>query len=98
MSWLRSDEEVGPLSPLAVSVAAGFSASVAAAASHGFDTARSRSQCTVLPKVCALLLVTKRVLKPCELWASCFDYSLMTCQSISINKKKGKRCVWYFST
>ncbi|KAJ1402281.1 Mitochondrial substrate/solute carrier [Sesbania bispinosa] len=46
----RLNEEVGPLSPLAVSLAAGFSGSVAAAASHGFDTARSRSQCTVLPK------------------------------------------------
>ncbi|KAB1207613.1 Mitochondrial dicarboxylate/tricarboxylate transporter DTC [Morella rubra] len=47
----RSDEEIGPLSPLAVSLAAGFSGSVAAAASHGFDTAKSRSQCVVLPKV-----------------------------------------------
>ncbi|KAJ8557610.1 hypothetical protein K7X08_003235 [Anisodus acutangulus] len=46
----RSNEEVGPLSPLAVSLAAGFSGSLAAAASHGFDTARSRSQCIVLPK------------------------------------------------
>ncbi|XP_058731370.1 uncharacterized protein LOC131603129 [Vicia villosa] len=46
----RLNEEVGPLSPWAVSLAAGFSGSVAAAASHGFDTARSRSQCTVLPK------------------------------------------------
>ncbi|KAL4311620.1 hypothetical protein GQ457_01G044920 [Hibiscus cannabinus] len=46
----RYDEEIGPLSPLAVSLAAGFSGSVAAAASHGFDTAKSRSQCTVLPK------------------------------------------------
>lgn len=46
----RSDEEVGPLSPLAVSLAAGFSGSLAAAASHGFDTAKSRSQCIVLPK------------------------------------------------
>ncbi|KAK7363179.1 hypothetical protein VNO77_05310 [Canavalia gladiata] len=46
----RLNEEVGPLSPLVVSLSAGFSASVAAAASHGFDTARSRSQCTVLPK------------------------------------------------
>lgn len=50
----RSNEEIGPLSPLAVSLAAGFSASVAAAASHGFDTARSRSQCTVLPKYVAM--------------------------------------------
>ncbi|KEH31252.1 putative mitochondrial carrier domain-containing protein [Medicago truncatula] len=46
----RLNDEVGPLSPLAVSLAAGFSGSVAAAASHGFDTARSRSQCTVVPK------------------------------------------------
>jgi hypothetical protein len=53
---LRSDEEIGPLSPLAVSLAAGFSGSVAAAASHCFDTAKSRSQCVVLPKVCYLLL------------------------------------------
>ncbi|KAL3814441.1 hypothetical protein ACJIZ3_015709 [Penstemon smallii] len=46
----RYDEEVGPLSPMAVSLAAGVSGSFAAAASHGFDTAHSRSQCTVLPK------------------------------------------------
>ncbi|XP_007031682.2 PREDICTED: mitochondrial arginine transporter BAC2 [Theobroma cacao] len=46
----RCDEEIGPLSPLAVSLAAGFSGSVAAAASHSFDTAKSRSQCIVLPK------------------------------------------------
>ncbi|XP_057421327.1 mitochondrial arginine transporter BAC2 [Lotus japonicus] len=46
----RLNEEVGPLSPLAVSLAAGVSGSVAAAASHGFDTARNRTQCTVLPK------------------------------------------------
>ncbi|MBA0603761.1 hypothetical protein Gorai_002007 [Gossypium raimondii] len=46
----RYDEEICPLSPLAVSLAAGFSGSVAAAASHGFDTAKSRSQCIVLPK------------------------------------------------
>ncbi|PHT65096.1 hypothetical protein T459_29521 [Capsicum annuum] len=54
MSSTRSDEDVGPLSPLAVSLAAGFSGSLAAAASHGFDTAKSRSQCMVLPKVCCL--------------------------------------------
>ncbi|RVW39551.1 hypothetical protein CK203_104867 [Vitis vinifera] len=47
---LGSDDEIGPLSPLAVSLAAGFSGSVAAAASHSFDTAKSRSQCIVLPK------------------------------------------------
>ena len=52
---LRYDEEVGPLSPLAVSLAAGFSGSVAAASSHGFDNAKSRSQCIVLPKVFLLL-------------------------------------------
>lgn len=53
---LRSDDDIPPLSPVAVSLAAGFSGSVAAAASHGFDTAKCRSQCTVLPKVCYLLL------------------------------------------
>jgi len=42
-----SDEEIGPISPLAISLAAGFSGSVAAAASHSFDTAKSRSQCIV---------------------------------------------------
>ncbi|XLU29883.1 hypothetical protein S245_065949, partial [Arachis hypogaea] len=46
-----SNEEVGPLSPLFVSITAGLSASVAAAASHAFDTTRTRSQCTVLPKI-----------------------------------------------
>ncbi|GFP87089.1 hypothetical protein PHJA_000852700, partial [Phtheirospermum japonicum] len=46
----RYDNEVGPLSPIALSLAAGVSGSFAAAASHGFDTTRSRSQCTVLPK------------------------------------------------
>ncbi|KAK6943172.1 Mitochondrial substrate/solute carrier [Dillenia turbinata] len=45
-----TDEEVGPLPPLATCLAAGFSASVAAVASHSFDTARSRSQCTVIPR------------------------------------------------
>ncbi|KAK7319386.1 hypothetical protein RJT34_04107 [Clitoria ternatea] len=50
----RLNDEVGPLSPLAVSLTAGFSASVAAAASHGFDTTRSRSQCNVLPKYVAM--------------------------------------------
>ncbi|XP_016493097.1 mitochondrial arginine transporter BAC2 isoform X2 [Nicotiana tabacum] len=54
----RSAEEIGPLSPLAVSLAAGFSGSVAAAASHGFDTAKSRSQCIVLPKVCCLTRIS----------------------------------------
>ncbi|CAK7331911.1 unnamed protein product [Dovyalis caffra] len=46
----RSNEEVGSLSPVSVSLAAGFSGSIAAAASHCFDTAKCRSQCTVLPK------------------------------------------------
>ncbi|XP_072956710.1 uncharacterized protein [Typha angustifolia] len=46
----RSIEEVGPVSPLASSLAAGFSGTVAAAASHSFDTAKSRSQCIVIPK------------------------------------------------
>ncbi|XP_042510420.1 uncharacterized protein LOC122085881 [Macadamia integrifolia] len=46
----RSIEEIGPVSPLAASLAAGVSGSIAAAASHCFDTAKSRSQCTVLPK------------------------------------------------
>ncbi|XP_057746257.1 mitochondrial arginine transporter BAC2 [Arachis stenosperma] len=56
----RSDEEVGPLSPLFVSIAAGLSASVAAAASHAFDTTRTRSQCTVLPKYVSM---ERRLLK-----------------------------------
>lgn len=46
----RYNEEVGPLSPVAVSAAAGFSGSIAAVASHCFDTAKSRSQCIVLPR------------------------------------------------
>ncbi|KAK4752361.1 hypothetical protein SAY87_021159 [Trapa incisa] len=50
----RSNEEVGPLDPLAVSIAAGFSGVVAAAGSHCFDTAKSRSQCTVIPKYVAM--------------------------------------------
>ncbi|XLR27319.1 hypothetical protein S83_055219, partial [Arachis hypogaea] len=45
-----SDEEVDPLSPLFVSITAGLSALVTTAASHAFDTTRTRSQCTVLPK------------------------------------------------
>ncbi|OWM84232.1 S-adenosylmethionine mitochondrial carrier protein isoform X2 [Punica granatum] len=56
----RSNEEVGPLSPVAVSLAAGFSGVVAAAASHCFDTAKSRSQCTVIPKYVAM---ERRLLK-----------------------------------
>ncbi|KAL2519857.1 Mitochondrial substrate carrier family protein [Forsythia ovata] len=46
----RFDEEIGPLSPVAVSLVAGVSGSIAAAASQSFDTAKSRSQCVVLPK------------------------------------------------
>ncbi|GJT32087.1 mitochondrial arginine transporter BAC2 [Tanacetum coccineum] len=45
-----SDEDIGPLHPLAVCLAAGFSGSIAAAASHSFDNAKCRSQCLVLPK------------------------------------------------
>ncbi|XP_057974014.1 probable S-adenosylmethionine carrier 2, chloroplastic [Malania oleifera] len=55
-----TDEEVGPLSPLAVSLAAGFSGSIAAAASHCFDTAKCRSQCLVLPKY---ITMERRLLK-----------------------------------
>lgn len=50
----RSDEEIGPLPPLYVSLAAGFSGAVAAAASHCFDTAKNRSQSIVLPKYVSL--------------------------------------------
>ncbi|XP_073112680.1 uncharacterized protein [Elaeis guineensis] len=46
----RSIDEAGPVTPLASSLAAGFSGTVAAAASHSFDTAKSRSQCIVTPK------------------------------------------------
>uniref|UniRef100_A0A7N1A4I8 Mitochondrial carrier protein n=1 Tax=Kalanchoe fedtschenkoi TaxID=63787 RepID=A0A7N1A4I8_KALFE len=42
--------DVGPLSPLAVTVSAGVSGAIAAAASHGFDTAKSRAECVVIPK------------------------------------------------
>uniref|UniRef100_A0A1J3CLA5 Calcium-binding mitochondrial carrier protein Aralar1 n=1 Tax=Noccaea caerulescens TaxID=107243 RepID=A0A1J3CLA5_NOCCA len=48
-----SEEEIGPLSPVGVSLAAGFSGAVAAAASHSFDTARTRAQCVILPKYTA---------------------------------------------
>ncbi|CAL9225414.1 unnamed protein product [Arabidopsis halleri] len=48
-----SEEEIGPLSPVAISVAAGFSGAIAAAASHSFDTARTRAQCVILPKYTA---------------------------------------------
>lgn len=50
----RSIDEVGPVSPLASSLAAGFSGALAAAASHLFDTAKSRSQCIVTPKYIAM--------------------------------------------
>lgn len=46
----RYIEDVGPVSPWFASFAAGVSGSIAAAASHCFDTAKSRSQCIVLPK------------------------------------------------
>lgn len=49
----RSIGEVGPVSPLAASLAAGFSGTVASAASHSFDTAKSRTQCIVTPKYIA---------------------------------------------
>ncbi|KAK8944910.1 hypothetical protein KSP39_PZI008414 [Platanthera zijinensis] len=45
-----SINDVGPVSPLASSLAAGFSGAVAAAASHPLDTAKTRSHCVVLPK------------------------------------------------
>lgn len=50
----ETNDEIGPLSPLAVSLTAGISGSMAAAASHGFDTSRTRSQCIVLPKYLAM--------------------------------------------
>ncbi|KDP34908.1 hypothetical protein JCGZ_09196 [Jatropha curcas] len=56
----RSDEEIGPLSPIAVSLAAGFSGSIASAASHCFDTAKIRSQSTVLPRYISM---ERRLLK-----------------------------------
>ena len=48
---IRNIEEAGHVHPFASSVAAGFAGAVAAAASHTFDTAKSRSECTVVPKV-----------------------------------------------
>ncbi|XP_010435005.1 PREDICTED: uncharacterized protein LOC104718884 [Camelina sativa] len=48
-----SEEEIGPLSPVAISIAAGISGAIAAAASHSFDTARTRAQCVILPKYTA---------------------------------------------
>ncbi|XP_074317743.1 mitochondrial arginine transporter BAC2 [Silene latifolia] len=50
----ETNDEIGPLSPLAVSLAAGFSGSLAGAVSHGFDTSRTRSQCIVLPRYLAM--------------------------------------------
>ncbi|KAI4368951.1 hypothetical protein MLD38_017450 [Melastoma candidum] len=55
-----SNEEVGPLSPIAVSLSAGLSGVIAAAGSHCFDTASSRSLCTVLPKYVSM---ERRLLK-----------------------------------
>lgn len=46
----RFIEDVGPVPPWAASLSAGISGAIAAAASHCFDTAKSRSQCIVLPK------------------------------------------------
>lgn len=51
MLLFRSIDDVGPASPLASSLAAGFSGAIAAALSHSFDTAKTRSQCIVIPKV-----------------------------------------------
>lgn len=47
----RSVVDIGPVSPLGAGVAAGFSGAFAAAASHCFDTAKTRSQAVVVPKV-----------------------------------------------
>jgi hypothetical protein len=47
----RSLEDIDPLTPWHLSVTAGLAASVAAVASHPMDTAKTRSQATVLPKV-----------------------------------------------
>lgn len=60
----RSLEEVGPVSPIGLTVAAGFSGSLAAAVSHGFDTSRSRSQCTILPKYVAMERVVSKSKRP----------------------------------
>lgn len=56
----RYNKEVGPLSPIAVSLAAGVSGSLAAAVSHRFDTARTRSQCVIFPKY---ILMERKFLK-----------------------------------
>ncbi|KAJ0970021.1 hypothetical protein J5N97_022898 [Dioscorea zingiberensis] len=50
----RSIDGIGPVSPLAASLAAGVSGSIAAAASHTLDTAKCRSQCIVIPKYIAM--------------------------------------------
>ncbi|KAK9716549.1 hypothetical protein RND81_06G240900 [Saponaria officinalis] len=50
----ETNDEVEPLSPLAVSLAAGLSGSLAGAASNVFDTTRTRSQCIVLPRYLAM--------------------------------------------
>ncbi|KAG2315154.1 hypothetical protein Bca52824_018276 [Brassica carinata] len=42
--FLLFSEEVGPLVPVAISIAAGFSGNIAAAASNSFDTARTHSE------------------------------------------------------
>eukprot|EP00252_Welwitschia_mirabilis_P011066 TRINITY_DN24882_c0_g1_i1.p1 TRINITY_DN24882_c0_g1~~TRINITY_DN24882_c0_g1_i1.p1 ORF type:complete len:276 (-),score=51.16 TRINITY_DN24882_c0_g1_i1:53-847(-) len=47
-------EEIGPLSPMELSVTAAVSGSVAAIASHPFDTVKTRSQCLVIPKYIAM--------------------------------------------
>lgn len=44
-------EEIPPLKPWQMSVSAGIAASGAAAVSHALDTAKTRSQATVIPKV-----------------------------------------------
>ncbi|CAM8937508.1 unnamed protein product [Rhodiola kirilowii] len=46
----RLDEDVGPLPPFNVAAAAGVAGAIAAAASHGFDTAKNRAECIVIPK------------------------------------------------
>ncbi|XP_057856322.1 uncharacterized protein LOC131065601 isoform X2 [Cryptomeria japonica] len=46
----ESIDETGPLSPLELSITAGLSGSVAALASHSYDTAKSQSQSIVTPK------------------------------------------------
>ncbi|XP_068669199.1 mitochondrial tricarboxylate transporter 1 [Aristolochia californica] len=67
----RTKEDIGPTSPLASSLAAGFSGVVAAAASHCFDTAKTRSQAIVVPKYISM---ERRLLrwKPLGLWIERF--------------------------